>query len=203
MTSSGSKWILCMMRICFRNVDFPLSPAPNSSSLTCRRKRCLSLSISLSISLLLYRCSISSALNLKHRQHGHVVHLAILRILSSSSAGRVHRAGGLRRRSLKAHAGRKTFREKKTRKIATDFGRAGRGGGPRSSGGRAETVRFFLKIKNRPYGDEVKRGDLRRGGRGKIAAARRTTYANRRKSAVPHNSVVRTGTASVVGEERS
>lgn len=67
-TSSGSNFTLCMILICFRNVDFPLSPAPSSNSLTCRRNVCLSFSSILSISLLLYRCSISSGDSFRRSQ---------------------------------------------------------------------------------------------------------------------------------------
>lgn len=75
LTSNLIPW---MIRICLRNVDLPLSPAPSSSSFTCRRNVCRSFSSIRSISWLLYRCSISSGLNLKRRQHDHVKELAIL-----------------------------------------------------------------------------------------------------------------------------
>lgn len=45
-----SNLIPCMIRICLRNVDLPLSPAPSSSTLTCRRNACLSFSSIRSIS---------------------------------------------------------------------------------------------------------------------------------------------------------
>lgn len=75
-----SNLIPCIIRICLRNVDFPLSPAPRSRSLTCLRKVCRSFSSIRSISWLLYRCSISSGLNLNRRQqvHDHVSDPAIL-----------------------------------------------------------------------------------------------------------------------------
>ena len=76
-TSNLMPWIIL---ICFKKVDFPLSPAPSNKSFTWRLKACRSFSSILSISWLLYLCSISSGLNFNLRQqvHDHVNEPAIL-----------------------------------------------------------------------------------------------------------------------------
>ena len=86
-TSSGSNFTLCIILICFRNVDFPLSPAPSSNSLTCRRSVCLSFSSILSISLLLYLCSISSGESLRRNQQ---VRTSVQQVHDHSSLAILH-----------------------------------------------------------------------------------------------------------------
>lgn len=94
LNSSLARWSKscpCMMRICLRKVDLPLSPAPSKSILTNRFTYVLSFKIPLSISLDFRSCSASL---LFRRQFGKQTERKDRDGRKSAIFGQLHRSAG-------------------------------------------------------------------------------------------------------------